>query len=53
MASYETENPDVRDRAFLYWRMLSSDPEKTKRTILNPKPEIIEEIIPKNKEFLE
>ena len=29
-ATDETRNPDVRDRAYVYWRMLSSEPEKTK-----------------------
>lgn len=39
-AAYKTLNPDVRDRAFIYWRMLSSDPEQTKSTVLCDKPEI-------------
>lgn len=23
----ETDNPDLRDRAYIYWRLLSTDPE--------------------------
>lgn len=26
-ATQETDNPDLRDRAYVYWRMLSTDPE--------------------------
>jgi AP-1 complex subunit beta-1 len=26
-ATQETDNPDLRDRAYIYWRLLSSDPE--------------------------
>lgn len=26
-ATNETDNPDLRDRAFIYWRLLSTDPE--------------------------
>lgn len=26
-ATVETDNPDLRDRAYIYWRLLSTDPE--------------------------
>jgi vesicle coat complex subunit len=26
-ATMETDNPDLRDRAYIYWRLLSTDPE--------------------------
>lgn len=26
-ATNETDNPDLRDRAYVYWRLLSTDPE--------------------------
>jgi len=26
-------NPDVIDRAYIYWRLLSTDPEKAKRLV--------------------
>ena len=26
-ATTETDNPDLRDRAYIYWRLLSTDPE--------------------------
>jgi vesicle coat complex subunit len=25
-ATQETDNPDLRDRAYIYWRLLSTDP---------------------------
>jgi AP-1 complex subunit beta-1 len=27
MATEESDNPDLRDRGFIYWRLLSTDPE--------------------------
>lgn len=34
----ETDNPDLRDRAYVYWRLLSTDPEAAKDVILADKP---------------
>jgi vesicle coat complex subunit len=28
LATTKSSNPDLRDRAYMYWRLLSSDPEK-------------------------
>jgi AP-1 complex subunit beta-1 len=33
-ATAENDNPDIRDRAYVYWRLLSSDPEITKVKLL-------------------
>lgn len=30
LATEEADNPDLRDRAYIYWRMLSTSPQKTK-----------------------
>eukprot|EP01051_Picozoa_sp_SAG22_P038005 SAG22_NODE_19266_length_276_cov_0.875706_1_plen_91_part_11 len=30
MCTQETDNPDLRDRGFIYWRLLSTDPEAAK-----------------------
>lgn len=30
LATKESENPDLRDRGYVYWRLLSSDPEAAK-----------------------
>jgi AP-1 complex subunit beta-1 len=37
LATEESDNPDLRDRAYIYWRMLSSDPEATKQVVLGEK----------------
>lgn len=29
-ATAENDNPDIRDRAYVYWRLLSTDPEIAK-----------------------
>jgi AP-1 complex subunit beta-1 len=40
MATEETDNPDLRDRGFIYWRLLSTDPEAAKIVVLGDKPVI-------------
>jgi len=40
MATEEAENPDLRDRAYIYWRMLSTAPEKAAEVVLGDKPNI-------------
>ncbi|KAL2410624.1 AP-2 complex subunit beta [Exophiala dermatitidis] len=41
-ATAESDNPDIRDRAYIYWRLLSntSDPNAPKNIILSEKPPI-------------
>jgi len=39
-ATADNDNPDIRDRAYVYWRLLSSDPEITKEIVLSDKPPI-------------
>ncbi|TPX41005.1 hypothetical protein SeMB42_g02916 [Synchytrium endobioticum] len=36
----EADNPDLRDRGFIYWRLLSTDPVAAKAVILADKPPI-------------
>lgn len=43
LATEEADNPDLRDRAYVYWRLLSADPEKTKEVVLSEKPNIAED----------
>lgn len=38
MATQETDNPDLRDRGYVYWRLLSTDPEAAKAVVLGEKP---------------
>ncbi|KAH6891061.1 adaptin N terminal region-domain-containing protein [Thelonectria olida] len=39
-ATAENDNPDIRDRAYVYWRLLSTDPEVAKSIVLSQKPTI-------------
>jgi len=39
-ATEEVDNPDLRDRAYIYWRMLSTSPEKTAEVVLGQKPNL-------------
>ena len=34
----ESENPDLRDRGYLYWRLLSTDPALAKEVVLSQRP---------------
>ena len=36
----QNDNPDIRDRAYVYWRLLSSDPNVTKSIVLSQRPPI-------------
>ena len=43
LATEEADNPDLRDRAYIYWRMLSTSPQNTKYVVLGEKPNISED----------
>lgn len=43
LATEESDNPDLRNRGYIYWRMLSSNPELTKKIVLCEKPTISED----------
>jgi AP-1 complex subunit beta-1 len=40
MATDESDNPDLRNRGYVYWRMLSEDPDSAKSVIICSKPTI-------------
>lgn len=42
-ATEETDNPDLRDRGYMYWRLLSTDPAMAKHIIMGEKPPITAE----------
>ena len=42
-ATEETDNPDLRDRGYMYWRLLSSDPVTAKEVVMGEKPPITAE----------
>jgi AP-1 complex subunit beta-1 len=37
----ESENPDLRDRAYIFWRLLENDPDSAKEILLGEKPDFI------------
>ncbi|CAB3402578.1 unnamed protein product [Caenorhabditis bovis] len=43
LATQDSDNPDLRDRGFIYWRLLSADPAAAKNVVLAEKPLISEE----------
>ncbi|KAI6655021.1 AP-1 complex subunit beta-1 isoform X1 [Oopsacas minuta] len=43
LATQESDNPDLRDRGYIYWRLLSTDPVAAKNVVLAEKPLISEE----------
>ena len=42
-ATEETDNPDLRDRGYMYWRLLSTNPEAAKHIVMGDKPIITAE----------
>ncbi|KKF97065.1 AP-1 complex subunit beta [Ceratocystis platani] len=42
-ATEETDNPDLRDRAYMYWRLLSTDMAAAKQVVMGEKPAISSE----------
>lgn len=40
LATKESDNPDLRDRGFIYWRLLSTNPEAAKAVVLATRPPI-------------
>ena len=43
MATEESDNPDLRDRGYIYWRLLSSDPDAARSVVLSEKPQITDD----------
>ena len=43
LATQDSKNPDLRDKGFIYWRLLSTDPAAAKEVVLAEKPLIAEE----------
>ncbi|XP_073410193.1 AP-1 complex subunit beta-1-like isoform X2 [Dendrobates tinctorius] len=43
LATQDSDNPDLRDRGYIYWRLLSIDPVAAKEVVLAEKPLISEE----------
>jgi AP-1 complex subunit beta-1 len=43
LATEESDNPDLRDRGYVYWRLLSSNPDAAKAVVLAEKPTIADD----------
>ena len=43
MSSEDSDNPDLRNRGYIYWRMLSNNPNLAKQIILGQRPNISED----------
>jgi len=43
MATEDSDNPDLRDRGYVYWRLLSTNPEAAKAVVLADKPTIADD----------
>ena len=43
LATQDSDNPDLRDRGYIYWRLLSTDPAAAKEVVLAERPLIAEE----------
>jgi len=52
-ATEESNNHDLRDRGYIYWRLLSTNPEATKHVVLGDKPTIRDESSMLEKSVLE
>ena len=53
LATEHSDNPDLRDRGFIYWRLLSRDPQVAKAVILSDKPTIADDTFSLEPELLE
>eukprot|EP00286_Rhodomonas_abbreviata_P008403 CAMPEP_0181322904 /NCGR_PEP_ID=MMETSP1101-20121128/19483_1 /TAXON_ID=46948 /ORGANISM="Rhodomonas abbreviata, Strain Caron Lab Isolate" /LENGTH=649 /DNA_ID=CAMNT_0023430861 /DNA_START=181 /DNA_END=2127 /DNA_ORIENTATION=+ len=40
LATTGSTNPDLRDRGYIYWRLLSSDPERARQVVLAEPPQV-------------
>ncbi|CAD7966318.1 unnamed protein product [Amoebophrya sp. A120] len=43
LCTEEADDPDLRDRGYMYWRLLSADPKVAKQILLSKQPVIIDE----------
>lgn len=53
MSTEESDNPDLRDRGYIYWRLLSSNVQAAKSVILSEKPTITEDSTGLSKQLIE
>lgn len=42
-ATEDSDNPDLRDRGYIYWRLLAADPDAARAVVLAEKPQITDD----------
>mgnify|MGYP001390556439 CR=1 FL=1 len=52
-ATEECTNPDIRDRGYMYWRLLSTDPDVARSVVLAERPPLEDDSVTYNPELLE
>jgi len=52
LATEKSDNPDLRDRGYVYWRLLSTDPAAAKAVVLASRPEISAETFSLPQDYL-
>jgi len=53
LATEESKNPDLRDRGYVYWRLLSTDPAVARAVVLAERPTISDTTFDFDKEYLD
>ena len=43
LSTEKSDNPDLRDRGYVYWRLLSTDPAAAKKIVVARKPVIVDD----------
>jgi AP-1 complex subunit beta-1 len=52
-ATEDCVNPDIRDRGYMYWRLLSTDPDVARSVVLGERPPLEDDSMTYNPELLE
>merc|ERR1719464_1649444 len=52
LATESSDNPDLRDRGYVYWRLLSTDPTASRKVVLAERPVISAETFSLPQEYL-
>ena len=52
-ATEDCVNPDIRDRGYMYWRLLSTDPDVARSVVLGERPPLEDDSVTYNPELLE
>jgi AP-1 complex subunit beta-1 len=52
-ATEECVNPDIRDRGYMYWRLLATDPDIARSVVLGERPPLEDDSVAYNTELLD